>query len=73
MSLKAIAQMVQTLLYGKRFFPYYTFVILAGIEGILGKILLFTPIIIIIYMLIKKKKKRKRSSKKYNNVYNIIF
>jgi len=30
--LKAIARLVQTLLYGKRFFPYYTYVILGGID-----------------------------------------
>ncbi|GAA6013410.1 hypothetical protein JCM10207_008834 [Rhodosporidiobolus poonsookiae] len=31
-SLKSIARLVQTMLYGKRFFPYYTYVILAGID-----------------------------------------
>ncbi|KZT59350.1 N-terminal nucleophile aminohydrolase [Calocera cornea HHB12733] len=32
MPLKAIARMIQTMLYGKRFFPYYTYNILGGIE-----------------------------------------
>ncbi|GAA5951013.1 hypothetical protein JCM10213_003072 [Rhodosporidiobolus nylandii] len=31
-SLKSIARLVQTMLYGKRFFPYYTYVILAGFD-----------------------------------------
>ncbi|BGP43646.1 Proteasome subunit beta type-6 [Rhodotorula kratochvilovae] len=31
-SLKSIARLVQTMLYGKRFFPYYSYVILAGID-----------------------------------------
>jgi len=33
MPLKAIARLVQTLLYGRRFFPYYAYVILGGIEA----------------------------------------
>jgi 20S proteasome subunit beta 6 len=32
MGLKAIARMIQTMLYGKRFFPYYVYNILGGIE-----------------------------------------
>lgn len=32
MSIKAIARLVQTILYSKRFFPYYTMTILGGIE-----------------------------------------
>ncbi|WWD21192.1 hypothetical protein CI109_105676 [Kwoniella shandongensis] len=32
MGLKSIARMIQTLLYGKRFFPYYVYNILGGIE-----------------------------------------
>ncbi|KAM0749243.1 N-terminal nucleophile aminohydrolase [Meredithblackwellia eburnea MCA 4105] len=31
-SLASIARMVQTMLYGKRFFPYYSYVILGGID-----------------------------------------
>ncbi|KAH8928412.1 N-terminal nucleophile aminohydrolase [Atractiella rhizophila] len=31
-SLASIARMVQTILYGKRFFPYYSYVILGGID-----------------------------------------
>ncbi|GAA5845361.1 hypothetical protein JCM9279_004856 [Rhodotorula babjevae] len=31
-SLRSIARLVQTMLYGKRFFPYYSYVILAGID-----------------------------------------
>ncbi|GAA5961626.1 hypothetical protein JCM21900_002830 [Sporobolomyces salmonicolor] len=31
-SLKSIARLVQTMLYGKRFFPYYCYVILGGID-----------------------------------------
>lgn len=32
MDLPAIARLVQTMLYGKRFFPFYTYVILGGID-----------------------------------------
>ncbi|WVQ74454.1 hypothetical protein IAR50_004055 [Cryptococcus sp. DSM 104548] len=32
MSIKSIARMIQTMLYGKRFFPYYVYNILGGIE-----------------------------------------
>ena len=32
MPLKAIARMIQTMLYGRRFFPYYVYNILGGIE-----------------------------------------
>ena len=32
MPLKAIARLIQTMLYGKRFFPYYVYNILGGIE-----------------------------------------
>lgn len=32
MSLKAIARLIQTMLYAKRFFPYYVYNILGGIE-----------------------------------------
>ncbi|WWD06929.1 hypothetical protein V865_005026 [Kwoniella europaea PYCC6329] len=32
MGLKSIARMIQTMLYGKRFFPYYVYNILGGIE-----------------------------------------
>ncbi len=32
MGLKAIARMIQTMLYSKRFFPYYVYNILGGIE-----------------------------------------
>jgi 20S proteasome subunit beta 6 len=32
MGLKAIARMIQTMLYGKRFFPYYAYIIIGGIE-----------------------------------------
>ncbi|KAL8293705.1 hypothetical protein RQP46_000406 [Phenoliferia psychrophenolica] len=31
-SLASIARMIQTMLYGKRFFPYYAYVILGGID-----------------------------------------
>jgi len=33
MPLRAIARMIQTMLYAKRFFPYYVYNILAGIEA----------------------------------------
>lgn len=33
MPLKAIARMIQTMLYGRRFFPYYVYNILGGIEA----------------------------------------
>ena len=32
MPLRAIARLIQTMLYGKRFFPYYVYNILGGIE-----------------------------------------
>lgn len=32
MQLRAIARMIQTMLYAKRFFPYYVYNILGGIE-----------------------------------------
>jgi 20S proteasome subunit beta 6 len=32
MSIKAIARLIQTMLYAKRFFPYYVYNILGGIE-----------------------------------------
>lgn len=32
MGIKAIARMIQTMLYGRRFFPYYVYNILGGIE-----------------------------------------
>ena len=32
MSLRAIARLIQTMLYAKRFFPYYVYNILGGIE-----------------------------------------
>lgn len=32
MPLRAIARMIQTMLYGRRFFPYYVYNILGGIE-----------------------------------------
>ncbi|KAH9820259.1 nucleophile aminohydrolase [Melampsora americana] len=31
-SLQSIARLIQTMLYGRRFFPYYAYVILAGID-----------------------------------------
>ena len=33
MSVQAMAQMCQTMLYGKRFFPYYVFTVLAGLDA----------------------------------------
>jgi hypothetical protein len=32
MGLKAIARMIQTMLYGRRFFPYFAYIIIGGIE-----------------------------------------
>ena len=32
MSLSAIARMISTMLYGKRFFPYYVYNILGGVD-----------------------------------------
>jgi hypothetical protein len=32
MSIRAIARLIQTMLYGRRFFPYYVYNILGGIE-----------------------------------------
>lgn len=32
MPLRAIARLIQTMLYGRRFFPYYVYNILGGIE-----------------------------------------
>lgn len=40
MGLKAIARMIQTMLYAKRFFPYYVYNILGGIEED-GELLIF--------------------------------
>lgn len=37
MAIKAIARMVQSILYSHRFFPYYTYVILGGIDETDGK------------------------------------
>ena len=37
MNIKAIARMVQSILYGRRFFPYFTYVILGGIDETDGK------------------------------------
>ena len=34
MGLKAIARLIQTMLYGRRFFPYYVYNILGGIEEV---------------------------------------
>jgi 20S proteasome alpha/beta subunit len=39
MAIKAIARMVQSILYSHRFFPYYTYVILGGIDETDGKLL----------------------------------
>jgi 20S proteasome subunit beta 6 len=45
MSVAALAQMLQTILYGKRFFPYYANCILAGIdENGKGAIYSFDPV-----------------------------
>lgn len=43
MSTQSIAQLASTILYGKRFFPYYTFNIIGGLdeEGILFFFVLF--------------------------------
>lgn len=32
MPIRAIARLIQTMLYGRRFFPYYVYNILGGIE-----------------------------------------
>ena len=32
MPVRAIARLIQTMLYGRRFFPYYVYNILGGIE-----------------------------------------
>jgi 20S proteasome subunit beta 6 len=45
MSVAALAQMLQTILYGKRFFPYYSACILAGLdENGKGAIYAFDPV-----------------------------
>lgn len=45
MPLKSIARMVQTMLYGKRFFPFYSYVIIGGIdEDNTGAVYGFDPV-----------------------------
>lgn len=47
MPLRAIARLIQTMLYARRFFPYYVFNILGGIEedGSSNTISLISPLI----------------------------
>jgi 20S proteasome subunit beta 6 len=33
MQLSSVARMIQTLLYGKRFFPYYVYTIIGGLDA----------------------------------------
>lgn len=45
MSVQSIAQLTSTVLYGKRFFPYYTFNIIGGLdEQGVGAVYSFDPV-----------------------------